>query len=224
MVIVGVVGLFCACADSNSSEPSKLQVPISVNENADSIENLALAQVPVQEPVTSYYEKNFRAVETSEVIGNRTLKAHLSDPEIPSKFKEIFISNGDSLRDDALSLALTDSLFSNDEVRQPFYFVLFTRTMWWADAAFLEPLNFAAKKYAMIHTAMLMESLNGEPTLNDADRNHWTEAVAMEIAISSEGVEQEALEELRYVMMENAEPKQHESVQTFIEKVKAYLP
>ena len=70
----------------------------------------------------------------------------MADDKIPNVFKTVFQGER-ALNDDEETLALIDSLFSKDSERNPFYFVLVTRTMWWSDGAFSEPLGENAKKY-----------------------------------------------------------------------------
>ncbi len=171
----------------------------------------------------TYYEKNFHRIGEEEMIGSKPLKKYLSDIGIPEKFKEIFITDGDSLNSEETSLALIDSIFSDDFERQPFYFVLFTRSMWWADGSFAEPLYIAAKRYAENETPTLLSYLTTEKVISDADYSNWAEGIAMEISISAEGLEKEALQNLRENMLQNTSKQEHAEVEKFIDKIDSHL-
>lgn len=176
------------------------------------------------QPESSYYEKQFREIRMDETIGNRELSAYLSDPQIPAVFKTVFTGKGNmSEHEDALPL--TDSIFSRDTERQPFYFILFTRAIWWADGAFAEPLYLKARQYVSEETTVFLAAFRNEKVLTDADFKNWADAVAMEIGISDEHHEQDAIDKLEKQMLDNCSScsaEDRQLIKRFIQQVRAY--
>jgi hypothetical protein len=131
---------------------------------------------------TENEEKNFRQIGLDEKIGNLSLRDYLSDKEIPQVFKDVFQQRR-RLDDDEKTLAIIDSLSSIDKKRHPFYFVLVTRTMWWADGAFAEPLGMAAKDYVESNTQQFLDYFSVEPVLTTFDFEQWAKQTLGEILI-----------------------------------------
>jgi len=174
----------------------------------------------------SFHQRNFIKIDLDEKIGIKPLRQYLADDKIPNAFKTVF-QGEKALNDDEETLALIDSLFSKDRERHPFYFVLATRTMWWSDGAFSEPLCEKAKKYVETETKQFLKYFGTEKVLTEADFNKWTEYVAGEIGITAENKELQEAENVRKRMMKSCSDctlAEQKEIDRFIEKVKKYNP
>ncbi len=219
--------LFFGCGQTVSKKTIKVSDTDSMTPNTLSNKNMvsdSLTSVKVIDK--SFHQRNFIKIDLDEKIGGKTLRQYLADDKIPNVFKTVFQGER-ALNDDEETLALIDSLFSKDSERHPFYFVLATRTMWWSDGAFSEPLGEKAKKYVETETKQFLKYFETEKVLTESDFNKWTEYVAGEIGITDENNELQEAENVRKRMMESysdctlAEQKE---IDRFIEKVMKYNP
>lgn len=208
------LSLGCGQPESGLTENDSLTPEVSENEtivNSDAHDTL------------SYYEKNFREIETSELIGRKPLNEYLLDRKIPIALRSLFNGDGSALNDSEDNLALIDSLFSKDDKRHPFYFVLVTRVFWWADGAFAEPLYMAVKDYIQGQPYQFSYYFLNEKVLTEADLFNWADAVAMEIGISDEGNEKAAIDNVEKIMKINCKDcsaEQLELINRFIVKLR----
>jgi len=187
------------------------QADVTINETvSEQIENDSTIQ---NNPV-----ENFRQIASDETIGNRTLKDYLSDEKIPQTFKIVFQQRKNPDVDEK-TLAIIDSLFSTDKERLPFYFLLVTRTMRWADGAFAEPLGMAVKEYIESNTQQFLTYFSTEIVLTQFDFKQWAKTTLYEILIDSEE-NLEELENTRNMMKKNCKGCSFEKIKmidTFIE-------
>ncbi|MEY3398423.1 MAG: hypothetical protein RL220_1017, partial [Bacteroidota bacterium] len=157
IVVLALITVSC-----NEPEAGRVDSPTESGDTA-SVRN----PVSVPEDEGSYIQKHFREIRGEEYIGTRTLNEHLADPNIPALFKEIFQVKKE-LNDGDDNNSVTDSLFSPDEMRHPFYFVLATRCMWYADGAFAEPFYVGISSWIRQHPAAFMRYFRQEKVLTDA--------------------------------------------------------
>lgn len=136
----------------------------------------------------------------SDIIGTRTISEYLTDDLVPEYFKYVFLNSEEKLSDDNSSLAIIDSLLSNDTVRHPFYFVLVTRTMAYADGAYAEPLGIAALEFFRTRPDEFFRYFESEIILTEIDFKNWINVISMEINIAHEGYEIQYLNTLQIEM------------------------
>lgn len=209
--------------EGSKSDDSVLQVI------PDTHTTLSIEPAPSYEPVlpvpaVTFYEKNYKVFSEADLIGNRPLKSYLEDPSIPQKFKDVFTTQGDSLGTDEASLAIIDSLFSVDAARKPFYFLLYTHCMWWADTQMAEQMSSASERYATNRTQELLDYFSNNQLTTVQDYYNWAESIAMGLSLLGEGVEETPVEQLTKQMEENTEPSRRNEVRAFTDKVSSYIP
>ena len=101
------------------------------------------------------------------------------------------------------NLALIDSINSSGKARQ-FYFLVITKTMEHADGAYAEPLGMAAKEFVEKNTVEFLLYFKSNPDLlTEKDFVNWALMTYGEIQISSEGSEQETINDLKSKMTSN---------------------
>ena len=169
-------------------------------------------------------EKNFRQIGLDEKIGNQTLKDYLTDEKIPQIFKDVFQQKQTIFEEEEKTLALIDSLFSTDTKRHPFYFVLVTRALWWADGAFAEPLGVAVREYVESNTQQFLAYFSTEVVLTQFDFKHWARFTLFEILIDSEDNVEQQIENTERLMKENCincSSKKTKMIDKFIKKMYA---
>ncbi|WP_162051336.1 hypothetical protein [Pontibacter pamirensis] len=184
------------------------------------------SSISLTQAQTSYHERSLRVIETNGMIGSKTLQEHLDDPLIPVLFKDVFQEKV-ALDDDDKTLSLIDSLFSNDRVRHPFYFTLVTKTLWWADGAFSEPLGISMKEYVETEPKQFITYFQSEPVLTEADFNKWADGVAMEVGIKYEHSEIEEIDGVESRMLSNCrkcDAEERNMIQRFAKRMKEYYP
>lgn len=218
--------LLGACSGGTATEERRLQ-PAGVDTSevvAATPDEPATAGAAAAPAGLSYYARYYRPLQPDDRIGTRSLRAHLNDPDIPEWFKLILTSEGDSLRDDEPSMALLDSLFSTDGLRHPFYFVLYTHALWWADGAVAEPMSHNAYRYATSHPAALLTYFDREKVLTSHDLARWAEALAAEISITEEGRERDALAALEATMKARTPTALHTRLSALVTETGRHLP
>lgn len=165
-------------------------------------------------------------IDLNQKIGGRTLKQYFSDEKIPDLFKTVFRGER-KLNDDDETLSLIDSLFSKDKDRHPFYFLLVTKTMYWSDGAFSEPLGQSAKEYVENESRQFLNYFKTEKVLTEEDFNNWADYVAGEIGISSENNELQEIENVRKRIVKNCtdcSTEDQKQISKFIDRMKKYNP
>lgn len=219
--------LFLGCGQTVNKKSIKTSDTVSVTTTTLSNKNIETDSLPAIKLIdNSFHQRNFIKIDLDEKIGNKTLRQYLEDDKIPYIFKTVFQGER-ALNDDEETLALIDSLFSKDSERHPFYFVLVTRTMWWSDGAFSEPLGENAKKYIETETKQFFKYFKNEKVLTEADYSKWTEYVAGEIGITAENNELQEAENVRKRMMKSCSDctlAEQREIDRFIEIVKKYNP
>jgi hypothetical protein len=183
-------------------------------------ENDSTVQMEYNNNPAENEKKNFRQIDLNETIGNRTLKDYLSDEKIPQTFKNVFLQK-QKLTDNDETLALIDSLFSTDKERHPFYFTLVTRTTWWSDGAFSEPLGMAIREYVESNTPQFLAYFSTEAVLTQFDFKQWATYTLYEILIDSDGRIKE-LENTRNLMKKNCNGCSSEKIK-MIDKFIEYM-
>ncbi|MFD2247114.1 hypothetical protein [Pontibacter ruber] len=215
----------CSQVDEQKLSTSKHQPALMDQEIAADSSSMNPEQAKEEGRKPSYYERNFREIRLDEMVGSKTLQEHLADPLIPLLFKDIFQKKAE-LQDDQAH-AIPDSLFSKDKERHPFYFTLVTRTIWWADGAFAEPLYSTMKEYVESNPKQLIEYFRTAPYLTEADFNNWADGVAMEVGVEFENKERVEIGQIEERMVRNCTGCNREELSVlkkFIEKVKEYSP
>ncbi|MBB6613162.1 hypothetical protein H7F15_19135 [Pontibacter sp. Tf4] len=226
--IVLLAALLASCSQVNEQEQrtSEHHPVTEVQDRAEDSSFMNPAQAKEESRKPSYYESNFREIELDEMVGTKTLQEHLADPFIPLLFKDIFQKKVE-LQDDDQTLAIPDSLFSKDKERHPFYFTLVTRTIWWADGAFAEPLYSTMKEYVESNPQQLIGYFRTASFLTEADFNNWADGVAMEVGAEFEKKEREEIARIEERMIRNCTGCNAEELtvlKKFIEKIKEYSP
>jgi len=217
--LIVIWSIFTLIAGGCGQAPNK-QTGVATNEIVSSKqeENDSTIQEEYNNNSVGNEEKNFRQIALEEKIGNRTLKEYLLDEKIPQTFKDVF-QQKQKLTDDEKTFALIDSIFSSDKERHPFYFVLVTRTMWWSDGAFSEPLGMAARKYVENSTQKFLAYFSTELTLTSFDFERWAIYTLHEILIDTDENIKE-LENTRILMKKNCKecsPENIKMIDKFIE-------
>ena len=174
-------------------QTTKKQAGVAINETVSGqVESDSTVQSEYDNHPVENEEKNFRQIGIDEKIGNRTLKDYLSDKKIPQIFKDVFQQKQSIFEDEEKTFPIIYTLSSTDKERHPFYFVLVTRTMWWADGMFAEGLGMEARKYVESNTRQFLDYFLTETVLTSYDFKQWAKFTLYEILIDSD----ENLEEL----------------------------
>ena len=184
--LVVILTIFILIAGGCGQAPNK-QTEVATNETVSGqVENDSTIQEEYNNNPVENEKNNFRQIGLDETIGNQTLKDYLSDEKIPQTFRNVFQQKQTLYKEEVKTLPLIDSLFSADKERHPFYFVLITRTMWWADGAFGEALGMAARKYVESNTQQFLDYFLTETVLTSFDFEQWAVCTLHEILIDSD--------------------------------------
>lgn len=105
--------------------------------------------------------------------------------------------------DDILMLSITDSLFTESQETELFYFVVFTKSIIGSDGFYSEALGTSCYKFITTKTNKFAEHFLKESKLSEADLKNWAECIFGEIQIAKENIETEVIKELEKELLEN---------------------
>ncbi|WP_114779499.1 hypothetical protein [Botryobacter ruber] len=178
--------------------------------------------VPTEVVATKTQEKDTLNFNSLSPLGMELKKA-ISDPATDKYFIEIF-NKGKAVShpDDNKMLSITDSLFSKDQNKDFFYFVVFSKSMDGADGYYSEAAGEKATEFVLQKTERFADYFNIGPTLTDNDMRNWARSIVGEIQIEREGEEAQAINELLSLLRANIRTGRKE-YSTIIEKFIGHL-
>jgi hypothetical protein len=136
---------------------------------------------------------------------------------IDNYFKETYQRGKLVKADDKLMESIQDSLFSGRCI-QPFYFVVFTKSMNGADGFISEGIGDSAFRFITTRTDDFANYFNRFPELNEQDLGNWAQYIFGEIQITREHEELKGLRELENLLSKNEEKSTKEN-QTMISRL-----
>ncbi|QNF34428.1 hypothetical protein HUW51_17485 [Adhaeribacter swui] len=154
----------------------------------------------------------------------KELKNAINDPLTDKYFLEVF-KEGKMVphHDDKKMLSITDSLLSNDQNKDFFYFVVFTKSLNGSDGFYSEAAGAKATEFITTKTEWFADYFNIGPTLTKNDMKNWASFIVGEIQIEKEGYEPKAINELVSKLRENLRGRRKEYsvvLENFIEYIK----
>ncbi|UKJ05806.1 hypothetical protein [Solitalea lacus] len=148
----------------------------------------------------------------------------LADPTIDNYYKEIYRQEKLIIRDDNKMLSITKNLFTKDNNKDLFYFIVFTKSMNGSDGFYSEAVGLSAFEFVTNYTEQFADYFNVAPKLTDHDMDNWANYIYGEIQISREKQENQAIKELENQLLENVKlsrPEYKVVIERFIKKIQA---
>jgi len=163
--------------------------------------------------------------ETPKILAEcqKELNNAYDNAAIDEYYKEIYKIGKLVVEEDGKMISITENLFSQEEDKDLFYFVVFTKSMNGADGFYSEALGVSALKFLKEYPQRFAAYFNcSTEKLDDNDIYNWAFFIKSEIAISNEGNEAQALEELGQFLTENVKDGKSEEkafIQQFIKRL-----
>jgi hypothetical protein len=153
----------------------------------------------------------------------RELVAAMLGRNLKDYYARIFVLGKLVSAPDSKMLSITDSLFTQNQKTDLFYFIVFTKSMNGADGFYSEALGQSALKFLRSKTETFADYFNIAPKLDVTDLDNWASCVYSEIMISRESEEEVAINELETELLENIKTARKEDqviVSLFLRKLK----
>lgn len=160
----------------------------------------------------------------TNIDSNSQLNEVTADSSTLSYFNKIKRQQKLIRSDDAQMLSIADSLFTEDELNQGLYFLVFTKSMNGADGFYSEMVSKSALEYLTTRTDQFIQNFRSIHELNDLDFDNWAVYVYSEIQLNNEGHELEEVNKLEKVLLERVKDKSTSDkkvIELFIASIKS---
>ena len=143
---------------------------------------------------------------------HQELEAAIKNADIRDYYKKVLREGKLIKAEDSLMLTITELLFTPEQDKDLFYFLVFTKSLNGADGFYSEAMGLAAMDFLRENTGAFTTYFDKAPKLTAVDLKNWADCIYGELQISEEGNEEQAIFDLEKDLLQNVKGSDQEGV------------